>query len=111
MIDLRVQITDTVPTVAQGSLEATATYNVCMARGWESKSVEAQQAGAIEEKQRPKARMSPERAALQRRIEGLALSRQHVLEQLATASDLRHRQILEHALADLDRQIQELQSD
>jgi hypothetical protein len=80
-----------------------------MARGWESKSVEAQQAEATEEKQRPKARLSPEQAARQRQIDGLRLSRQRVLQQLAGAHAPRRREMLEHALADLDRQIKALE--
>ena len=78
-----------------------------MARGWESKSVEAQQAEASEQKQSPRSRLTPEQAARQRQVEGLHLSKQRVLQQLARASDARHRQMLERALADLDRKIQE----
>jgi hypothetical protein len=85
-------------------------YNVVMARGWESKSVEAQQAEASEEKQRSGPRMSPEQAARQRQVEGLGLSRQRVLQQAEAARDPRHRQMLEKALADLDRQIEALKS-
>jgi hypothetical protein len=81
-----------------------------MARGWESKSVEAQQAEASEEKWSTKSRMSPEQAALKRKIDGLLLSRQRVLQQLATARDPRHHEMLEAALADLDQRIQDLQS-
>ena len=81
-----------------------------MARGWESKSVEAQQAEATEEKQRPRTRMSPEQAERHRRIEGLELSRRRVRQQLAAATDPRHRQILELALAELDGQINALKT-
>jgi hypothetical protein len=79
-----------------------------MARGWESKSVEAQQAEASEEKHRSGPRMSSEQAARQRQIEGLGLSRQRVLQQVVAARDPRHKQMLEKALADLDRQIEDL---
>ena len=82
-----------------------------MARGWESKSVEAQQAEFNEGKQPQQPRKTPEQAIEQRRIEGLALSRQSVLQQLAKARDPRHRQILERALADLDRQLKNKVSD
>jgi hypothetical protein len=80
-----------------------------MARGWESKSVEAQQAEAIEEKT-PRVRLSPEQAAQHRRIEGLELSRQRVLQQLAAAGQPGLRQMLEKALAELDGQINALKS-
>ena len=76
-----------------------------MARGGESKSVEAQQAELAEKKQHHKPRLTPEQAGRQRQLEGLNLSRQRILQQLSVAKDPRHRQILERSLADLDRQI------
>jgi len=79
-----------------------------MARGWESKSVEAQQAEASEKASQPRAKLTPGQARLKRQREGLQLKRQRVLQQLSNASDPRHRQMLEHALSDLDRQIQAL---
>jgi hypothetical protein len=81
-----------------------------MARGWESKSVEAQQAEASEQKQRSGSSMSPEQAVRQRQIEGLGLSRRRVLQQVEAARDPRLRHMLEKALAHLDRQILELKS-
>jgi len=83
-------------------------YNQDMARGWESKSVEEQQAEAAERKQAPKSRISPQQAVLLRKLEGVRLSRQRVLQQLSRAQDHRLRQILEQALADLDREIETL---
>ena len=73
-----------------------------MARGWESKAVEQQQAEAL----RPGSRgplLSPQQAARSRQLEGLQLSRKRVLNQLATARDPRHRKMLEEAVAELDR--------
>jgi hypothetical protein len=75
-----------------------------MARGWESKSVEAQQAEA-QEPENSRARMTSEEAARWREKESLRLSRQRVLQQLALTSNPRHRQVLEHALADLDQKL------
>jgi hypothetical protein len=72
--------------------------------------VEAQQAEASEEKQHSRPRMSVEQAARLRQIEGLGLSRQRVLQEAEAARDPRHRQMLEKALADLDRQIEALKS-
>jgi hypothetical protein len=83
-------------------------YNQDMARGWESKSVEEQQAEAAERKQAPKSRISPQQAVLLRKLEGVRLSRQRVLQQLSRAQDHRLRQMLEQALADLDREIETL---
>jgi hypothetical protein len=53
--------------------------------------------------------LTPQQAARQRQIEGLLLSKQRVLQQLSAALDARHRQMLETALADLERQIRDLQ--
>jgi hypothetical protein len=76
-----------------------------MARGWESKSVEQQQEEASSVKTRG-APLTPEQAAREKRRQGLLLSRQRVLQQLEAASNPRHRQMLESALADLDAQLE-----
>ena len=76
-----------------------------MARGWESKSVEQQQEEAATSKSLA-ARLTPEQAAREKRRQGLLLSRQRVLQQLEAASNPRHRQMLQAALADLDTQLQ-----
>jgi hypothetical protein len=73
-----------------------------MARGWESKSVEAQQAEASHKSVKPRARMSPEEAARWREKESLRLSRQRVLQQLEASQNPRHRKLLEDSLATLD---------
>lgn len=77
-----------------------------MARGWESKSVEEQQAEAALKKQPAGKELSPLEAVRVRQLEGLRLSRQRVLQQLQNAHDARLRHMLEEALADLDRQIE-----
>jgi len=76
-----------------------------MARGWESKSVEAQQAEAGEKSVRPHPPMSADEAAQWRQKESLRLSRQRVLHQLETSQNPRHRKLLEDALADLDEKL------
>lgn len=76
-----------------------------MARGWESKSVEAQQAEATAKSSTPRPRLSPEEAARQREREVLQLSRQRIAQQLATVHNARHRKMLEGALAELDRKL------
>ena len=82
-----------------------------MARGWESKSVEAQQAEVFEGNRPSRAKMTVQQAALKRQIDGLLLSRQRVRQQLAAARDARLRQMLESALDDLERRLRDLQSD
>jgi hypothetical protein len=80
-----------------------------MARGWESKSVEAQQADAVEKPSHPRSPISPQQAARQRELENLRLSRQNVLQQLERIHDPRHRRMLEDALADLQRRMKPLE--
>jgi hypothetical protein len=76
-----------------------------MARGWESKSVEAQQADAADGKNEPKQRLTAEQAARLRQLEGVRLSRKRVLQQLETTRDPRLREMLAAALAELDKKI------
>jgi hypothetical protein len=76
-----------------------------MARGWESKNVEAQQA----ERERPADRtQGPADPARATRRKGLELARARVAADLEAATNVRHRAMLEAALADLDRQIRDL---
>jgi len=75
-----------------------------MARGWESKSVEQQQEEASTEKKH-RAPLTPEQIAEENRRRGLLMSRERIVQQLASASNPRHRQTLEAALAELDRQL------
>jgi hypothetical protein len=76
-----------------------------MARGWESKAVEQQQEMAASNATERKAALTAKQIAGQKQREGLQLSRQQVLQQLQSACNPRHRQMLEAALADLDAQI------
>ena len=78
-----------------------------MARGWESKSVEQQQEEAVTEKTGHKI-LTPEQVAKENRRRGLLLSRQRVVQQLEAASNPRHRQMLEAALDELERQLKDL---
>jgi hypothetical protein len=79
-----------------------------MARGWESKSVEAQQDEASSRTTSGKPRLTREEAGRLREKENLRLSLQNVVQQLARSHAARHRAMLEKALADLERKIQEL---
>jgi hypothetical protein len=76
-----------------------------MARGWESKSVEQQQEQAASDAAQKKVALTPDQLAAQQRRQGLQLSRKRILQQLELASNPRHRQMLEQALADLDEQL------
>lgn len=80
-----------------------------MARGWESKSVEEQMEAAASA--RPAATgqpLDPQQAERLRRQQGLELSRQRVLQQLAGSPHPRHRRLLEQALADLEARLAHL---
>ncbi|HET7891690.1 MAG TPA: hypothetical protein VFL34_09195 [Candidatus Sulfotelmatobacter sp.] len=76
-----------------------------MARGWESKSVEAQQDEARDKSSKRPPAMSAEEAVRFREKESLRLSRKRVLQQLAATTNPRHRKLLEEALADLERKL------
>ena len=76
-----------------------------MARGWESKSVEQQQEERFGQPTDARPVLSAEQRERNRKREGLVLSRKSLARQLEAASNLRHRHMLEAALADLDRQL------
>ncbi len=75
-----------------------------MARGWESKAVEEQQAAAVREAE-SKQQLTPKQLALQHREDGLQLSRRRILQQLQAVQNPRYRQMLETALSELDTQL------
>jgi hypothetical protein len=79
-----------------------------MARGWESKSVEAQQDEAASRSAPEKPRLTREAADRLRERENLRLSLQRVLQQLESSHNPHHRAMLEQARADLERKMQEL---
>ncbi|HKE83075.1 MAG TPA: hypothetical protein VKB50_04940 [Vicinamibacterales bacterium] len=78
-----------------------------MARGWESKSVEQQQDAATESTLARPA-MSPEETARRTARATLMLARTGALSDLQRACAPAHRAMLEHAIADLDRRLAEL---
>ena len=80
-----------------------------MARGWESKSVEAQQQEASDKSATTRPKMTTEEAARFREIESLRLSRRSVQQQLESSTNPRHRKLLEDALADLDARLAKLE--
>ena len=82
-------------------------YNEFMARGWESKSVEEQQAAA-QTKVESKQRLTSEQSARKQAQEALELSRRRVLQRLQSVHNPRHRQMLESALSELNAQLTRL---
>lgn len=80
-----------------------------MARGWESKNVEAQ----VESKEGDKASSgrgakTPEEQLRDLGIKDLQLSRTRIVNDLASATHPNHRKSLEAALAHLDKKIADL---
>jgi hypothetical protein len=80
-----------------------------MARGWESKSVEAQMESSQSNRdETAKKRLTPEVAAALRKKETLLLARTHLQRQLQTSQYARHREMLQNALTDLEKQLADL---
>jgi hypothetical protein len=77
-----------------------------MAKGWESKSVEAL-AGVFEVRQRPAGRNVPDSATLDRirQRETILLSRTRIMTDLKTAENPRYRELLSRTLADLNAKL------
>jgi hypothetical protein len=75
-----------------------------MARGWESKSVESQieSAGSSRADSAAK-RPDPESAEAERKKQTLLLARAHILDQIRASQNPRHREMMENALADLEK--------
>jgi|WetSurMetagenome_2_1015567.scaffolds.fasta_scaffold423947_2 hypothetical protein len=78
-----------------------------MARGWESKAVEAQQEQAQGERGAAKGAPSPQDLEKQSKRGTLALARKRAEADLAQARTPAHRAMLEEALAALDRQLKD----
>jgi hypothetical protein len=107
ILNRRLSVNDTLTVTTDAFFAVAAFYNRLMARGWESKSVEEQQAAAntqVESKQR----LTPQQAAQRQEREALELSRRRVLQQLQAVQNPRHRQMLEIALSDLDERLARL---
>ena len=82
-------------------------YNRGMARGWESKSIEAQ----IEENNSTSANQGDHRAVSQEEVHSkirknnLLLSRKRILQQLESSTSERYSEQLRRSLAELDAQL------
>jgi hypothetical protein len=87
-------------------IEGGGEYNEIMARGWESKAVEAQIDLAEDHRStRPATAPSPESLELIRKKETILLSRTRVVRELDNAQNPRYKAVLTKALADLDAQL------
>ena len=79
-----------------------------MARGWESKGIEAQQEAAAGETKPGKPRLTGEEAARLRERESLLMSLRRVTQELERSSNPSHRAMLQSARGDLEQRIKEL---
>ena len=75
-----------------------------MARGWESKGVESQiEAARSDQAVSSKEHLTPVKADAHRKKETLLLARTHLLQQVQSSQNPRHREMVEKALADLEK--------
>jgi len=77
-----------------------------MAKGWESKSVEAL-AGVFDSLPHPAGQKAPDSATLDRirRRETILLSRTRIMTDMKTAQNPRYRELLSRTLADLNAKL------
>ena len=75
-----------------------------MARGWESKGVEAQQEAAVNARSKAR-KITAEDMARRAERATLSLARTRALADLQQACAAAHRAMLEQAIADLDKKI------
>ena len=78
-----------------------------MARGWDSKSIEAQQEEAARNKKQGPVLSDAQRAALEKR-RTLLLTRARAVDDLSRATAPRHREMLEATIAAVDQALGEL---
>jgi hypothetical protein len=79
-----------------------------MARGFESKSVEAQQEEAARDRKSPRPTMSPEDRITEQRRCTLELTRTRARQDLSRAIAPAHKRMLEQAIAALDEQLRDV---
>jgi hypothetical protein len=79
-----------------------------VARGWESKAVEAQME-AVEHRSRENKEVSPEEIERLRTKKSLLLSRQGVLKSIESSRNPRYTKLLRDALVDLDEKLARLE--
>jgi hypothetical protein len=93
---------------ADAAVRVSRAYNKHMARGWESKSVEAQMEESETETSKPDQKISEEEKQTLLKKSNLALSRKRVLQQLEVNPNERYAEFLRRTLAALDAELAEL---
>ena len=80
-----------------------------MARGWESKSVQAQiESANVRQGKTPREALTPAEIEIERKRDSLLLHRTRVMHDLEGCQNLRYRKTLEDGLAFLEAQLGEL---
>ena len=79
-----------------------------MARGWESKSVEAQILSARDREGRPRVQLTPDQVEIERKRDSLLLQRTRMLHQIGQCRDVRYKSTLETGLAYLETELANL---
>jgi hypothetical protein len=79
-----------------------------VARGWESKSVESQIESAEASADRSRVQLTPAQIEIQRKIDGLLLSRTRVMRDIENCKDDRYRKTLEEGLTYLEGELTRL---
>jgi hypothetical protein len=82
-----------------------------VARGWESKAVEAQQDEALARTRSAGPPVTPEEAERRAQLTTLTLARARLEGDLQVATATPHREMLTRAIADLDQRIASLSRD
>jgi len=75
-----------------------------MARGWESKSVEAQMEEALLPPA-PKAHLSPQQIEAKQKRETLILTKKKLQADLERSSNERHQEMLQRAIEEVEKQL------
>ncbi len=93
--------------MTQHTSELVCDHQSSMARGWESKSVEEQIELAAEKAAslKTKTKVNEAEASKQRELESLQLSRTRVLQDIASASNPKYREMLQRSLDFLDEKL------
>jgi hypothetical protein len=79
-----------------------------MARGWESKAIEAQVEAASNDDSKNVKRLTPAQLEADRKKKSMLLSRSRILQDLNESKSPRYKKILTAALADLDEKLSQL---
>lgn len=81
-----------------------------MARGWESKSVEQQQADALGDRDSGRPRLSEAEQRRNRQRESLVLARKRLADELQSATRPERLRMLHESLAEVDKQLSSFDS-